>query len=125
MMKGGEIFVPKLTSFKIRDLINTISKNPKIKNIGIRPGEKMHESLISLESYKSVIEFKSHFVIMPSIIFFKKKNYLTNYFKEKGKLITRQFEYTSKNNDKFINKIVDIKNYIKKNDNTLFETINK
>ena len=48
MMKGGEIFIPKLFSFRIRDLILTLSPKAKIINIGIRPGEKMHESLISI-----------------------------------------------------------------------------
>ena len=73
MMKGGEIFIPKLFSFKIRDLILTLSSKAKIINIGIRPGEKMHESLISTESYKSIIEYKNHYVVMPSIIFLRRK----------------------------------------------------
>ena len=69
MMKGGEIFIPKLYSFKIKDLIFSLSSKAKILDIGIRPGEKMHESLISIESYKSIIEFNNHYVVMPSIIF--------------------------------------------------------
>ena len=69
IMKGGEIFIPKLYSFKIKDLIFALSSKPKIINIGIRPGEKMHESLISIESFKSIIEFKYHYVVTPSIIF--------------------------------------------------------
>ena len=58
MMKGGEIFIPKLFSFRIRDLILTLSPKAKIINIGIRPGEKMHESLISIESYKSILSLE-------------------------------------------------------------------
>lgn len=125
MMKGGEIFIPKLVSFRIKDFILAISKNPKIIDIGIRPGEKMYETLISTESYKSIIEFKNHYVVMPSIIFFKKKNYKINSLKEKGKLVTNQFEYSSKENKLHLTKLIDIKNFLKKNDNSLFKTINK
>jgi UDP-N-acetylglucosamine 4,6-dehydratase len=125
MMKGGEIFIPKLFSFKIRDLILTLSSKAKIINIGIRPGEKMHESLISIESYKSIIEFKNHYVVMPSIIFFKKKNYFSNSLNEKGKLISQEFEYSSIKNKNFLNKLSDIKKFLKKNDNSLFKTISK
>ena len=124
-MKGGEIFIPKLFSFKIRDLIKSITPKPKIINIGIRPGEKMHESLISIESYKSIVEFHNHYIVMPSIIFFKKKNYFINSLKEKGKLISKQFEYTSIKNVRFLNKISEIKKFLKKNDDSLFKTINK
>ena len=114
MMKGGEIFIPKLYSFKIKDLIFSLSSKAKILDIGIRPGEKMHESLISIESYKSIIEFNNHYVVMPSIIFFKKKNYLNNSLNEKGKLISKEFEYTSIKNKKFLNNLADIKKISKK-----------
>ena len=47
IMKGGEIFVPKIPSYRILDLLNAIQKNPKYKIIGIRPGEKLHEEMIT------------------------------------------------------------------------------
>ena len=125
MMQGGEIFIPKLFSFRIRDLILTLSPKAKIINIGIRPGEKMHESLISIESYKSIIEFRNHYVVMPSIIFFKKKNYFSNSLNERGKLISKEFEYSSIKNKNFLNKLSDIKRFLKKNNNFLFKTISK
>ena len=125
IMKGGEIFIPKLHSFKIKDLIFALSSKPKIINIGIRPGEKMHESLISIESFKSIIEFKYHYVVTPSIIFFKKKNYFNNSLGEKGKLILKEFEYSSLNNKKFLKNLPEIKKFLKINDNSLFKTINK
>ena len=125
IMKGGEIFIPKLFSFRIIDLILSLSQKAKIINIGIRPGEKMHESLISLESFKSIIEFNNHYVVMPSIIFFKKKNYFTNSLKEKGKLISKEFEYSSIKNKQFLNNLNEIKKFLKKNDNSLFKTISK
>ena len=114
MMKGGEIFIPKLFSFRIRDLILTLSPKAKIINIGIRPGEKMHESLISIESYKSIIEFRNHYVVMPSNNFFKKKNYFSNSLNERGKLISKEFEYSSIKNKNFLNKLSDIKRFLKK-----------
>ena len=77
------------------------------------------------QSYKSIIEFKNHYVVMPSIIFFKKKNYKINSLKEKGKLVTNQFEYSSKENKLHLTKLIDIKNFLKKNDNSLFKTIDK
>jgi UDP-N-acetylglucosamine 4,6-dehydratase len=55
-MKGGEIFVPKIPSFKIMDLAKAIYPQGKIKIVGIRPGEKIHESLISEDENSFIIE---------------------------------------------------------------------
>ena len=60
-MRGVKFFVPKMPSLKIKDLINTIDKNPKIKVIGIRPGEKLHEVLCNNEEARNTIEFKTIF----------------------------------------------------------------
>ena len=64
-MKGSEIIVPKLKSFKIIDLIKAINKNPKIKIIGIRPGEKIHEELISVSDSKLSIDVGNYYIILP------------------------------------------------------------
>jgi UDP-N-acetylglucosamine 4,6-dehydratase len=120
MMLGGETFIPKLYSIKILDLANSMKlKSQKIKIVGIRPGEKIHEVLISSESQSKIVEFKNHFVVEPSIIFFKKKNYLINNLKERGKLIKKQFKYSSDNNSKMLNK-TGINNFLIKNVNTIF-----
>lgn len=114
-MIGGEIFIPKLQSLKIIDLANSMkSKNQKIKIIGIRPGEKIHEVLISNESQSNVVEFKDHYVIEPSIIFFKKKNYLKNSLNEKGNALKKLFKYSSDNNPKLLS-IKSIKKFLERN----------
>jgi UDP-N-acetylglucosamine 4,6-dehydratase len=67
VMIGGEIFVPKIPSYNILQLARCIDKDSEIKIVGIRPGEKIHESMISLyESYKTLIQDK-YFVILPEI----------------------------------------------------------
>ena len=115
MMIGGEIFIPKLQSLKIIDLANSMkSKNQKIKIIGIRPGEKIHEVLISNESQSNVVEFKDHYVIEPSIIFFKKKNYLKNSLNEKGNALKKLFKYSSDNNPKLLS-LKSIKKFLERN----------
>ena len=55
-MKGSEVFVPKLPSYKILDLVNAINPRKKIKYIGIRPGEKIHEELISSADSNKILE---------------------------------------------------------------------
>ena len=64
LMTGGEIFIPKIPSFKIYDLAKAISPINKIKIIGIRPGEKLHEEMVSQSDGPNTLEFKNHFVII-------------------------------------------------------------
>jgi UDP-N-acetylglucosamine 4,6-dehydratase len=65
-MKGEEIFVPKIPSYKILDVVKAIDPNPKIKIIGIRPGEKIHEEMISENDSFSTLEKKNYYIIYPS-----------------------------------------------------------
>lgn len=95
-MKGGEIFVPKLPTIYIKDLIRSLGKNPKI--VGVRPGEKLHEALCSREESHLTLEFKSHYVIKPSVWGENNKNYNKDNKGEKGKSVKDQFEYTSLSN---------------------------
>lgn len=64
-MHGGEIFVPKIPTATILDIAKAIAPKGKIKVIGIRPGEKLHELLISSEDGRRTIEYPEHFVIQP------------------------------------------------------------
>ena len=66
-MKGGEIFVKKLPSFRTLDLAKAISTNKKFKYIGIRPGEKMHEQMISKDDAMYTYNFNSYYKILPTI----------------------------------------------------------
>ena len=72
-MEGGEIFVPKLPSIKVLDLVKVFHKKPKIEYTGIRPGEKLHEVLINKDEMRLTNEFKDFFIIKPSIIINNKK----------------------------------------------------
>ena len=77
-MKGGEIFVPKLKSYRLIDLAKSINKKAKIKYIGSRPGEKIHEEMISATESKNTIEYKDSYVIYPYLIKKKINNKLDN-----------------------------------------------
>lgn len=73
-MTGGEIFVPKIPSMKITDLAKVIAPNSKIKIIGIRPGEKLYETLISENEAPNTYEFRDMYLIRPVSLFRKPKN---------------------------------------------------
>ena len=86
--KGGEIFIPKSPSYKILDVIKAINKNAKIKIIGIRPGEKLFEELISSNDNENVYDQGKFFIIT--------KNKMKKY-----KKTPKNFSYTSANNPNF------------------------
>ena len=105
-MKGGEIFVKKLSSIKIIDLAKLISPKSKIKIIGIREGEKIHEQMIGKDDSQFTVEFKDHYEILPNMSLKIKK------IKLGGKKVIKNFYYGSNNTNK-INKnyiIKEIKN---------------
>ena len=114
IMKGGEIFVPKIPSYKILDLAKAISLKSKIKIIGIRPGEKIHEEMISSEESINAVEYKNFYVIVPNSKFnlINKDKYM-KIFKE-GKKVEDNFNYSSKNNAKFL-KVKELSKLIKIN----------
>jgi UDP-N-acetylglucosamine 4,6-dehydratase/5-epimerase len=66
-MWGGEIFVPRIPSYKIIDVAKAIAPNCELQIIGARPGEKLHEEMITVTDALSTVEFKEYFVILPSI----------------------------------------------------------
>ena len=113
-MWGGEIFVPKIPSYRLIDLTKAISPKTKIKIIGIRPGEKLHEEMISQSESINTIEFRDHFVIIPNSEFigWNKKKYLK--LNKSGKVCNKEFSYNSKNNKNYLN-INQLKQLIQKN----------
>ncbi len=70
-MKGGEIFVPKVKSMKVIDLANVIAPKAEKKFIGIRPGEKLHETLLTEDEARHSKEFDDYYLIEPEIYSFK------------------------------------------------------
>jgi UDP-N-acetylglucosamine 4,6-dehydratase len=102
-MQGGEIFVPKIPSIRILDLVESISGNKDYELVGIRPGEKLHEVMVPEEMAHHSIEFDDHYVITPAIKFFDKTiSYFKNRLGEMGKPVADKFEYHSGTNPHFL-----------------------
>jgi UDP-N-acetylglucosamine 4,6-dehydratase len=112
-MKGGEIFVPKIPSVKILDLVEALDPNAKTEIIGIRPGEKLHEVMCPKDEFMKIIEFPSYFLIQPSIKFnYKEIDYFHSAEGENGTSVSDDFEYNSLNNKHYLS-VEEIKEYIK------------
>ena len=106
---GGEIIIPKIPSYKLNDLANAVSAKSKVKVIGIRPGEKIHEEMVtSMDSYNT-FSFKNYYVILDGS--FKKS---INYYKKKykAKKVKPGFSYNSYDNKPYLT-IGDLKKKIK------------
>lgn len=102
-MQGGEIFVPKIPSIRILDLVESISGQREYELVGIRPGEKLHEVMVPQEMAHHSLEFDDHYVITPAIKFFDKTiNYLKNKLGEIGQPVADKFEYHSGTNPHFL-----------------------
>jgi UDP-N-acetylglucosamine 4,6-dehydratase len=101
-MQGGEIFVPKIPSMRIIDLVKAFGEDLKAKIIGIRPGEKLHELMIPLEASYLTLEYPDYYLVQPTISTFGKPNYQTNSIGEEGQPITEEFEYRSDTNPVFL-----------------------
>ncbi len=113
-MKGGEVFVPKIPSIRIVDLAKAMDAKKKIKIIGIRPGEKLHELMCPNESSMNTLEFKKFFIIFSTDVNLNNKiKEFKKIFNETGKKVSQNFEYNSLNNKNFLS-IKDIKNLNKK-----------
>ena len=109
-MLGGEIYVKKIPSMQITDIAKAVAPNAKIKNIGIRPGEKLHEQMIGLEDSHLTYEYKEHYKILPSINEWGKD---PNRIQD-GTPVEKGFIYSSDNNKDFMS-IEELQNWIKAN----------
>jgi UDP-N-acetylglucosamine 4,6-dehydratase len=102
-MRGGEIYIPKIPSMRIMDLVRSIAPDMPIKIVGIRPGEKLHEVMCPKDDSHLTFEFDDHFVIGPSISFTNKDNHFNeNELGEKGEPVKQGFEYESGTNPHFL-----------------------
>jgi UDP-N-acetylglucosamine 4,6-dehydratase (inverting) len=105
---GGEIFVSKIPSYKIMDVAKAIAPDAEIEITGTRPGEKLHEEMVTTADAPNTIDIGSHYIILPVVHDIKKKKYLDYY---KGKLMPEGFSYNSGSNDKWLS-VEEIRNLI-------------
>jgi len=114
MMTGGEIFVPKIPSYKMVDLITAIGIKYKI--IGMRPGEKKHEDLISVSDAFQALETEKFYIISPNtkVAPWEKNKFMKHNKLKKLNYVKKGFSYSSSNNKNFLS-AGQIKNLIKKN----------
>jgi UDP-N-acetylglucosamine 4,6-dehydratase len=97
-MHGGEVFIPKIPSMKITDLADVIAPEAKREVIGVRPGEKINEILLTEEEARHSREFKNYFAIEPEHPFWAKDRF------ESGKPLPDGFKYASDNNSRWLTK---------------------
>lgn len=108
-MHGGEVFVPKIPSYRLLDVAKAIAPNAKIKEIGIRPGEKLHELMIPEDDARHTVEFEKYFVIQPDFAWWDKKSHL---LKNGGKICPDGFSYKSDTNSEWLS-VDDLKGFVK------------
>lgn len=102
-MVGGELFVPKIPSIRVVDLARSMAPHLPLREIGIRPGEKLHEVMCPADDSHLTLEFDDHFVIRPTIRFnFLESDYAINALGEKGREVAQGFEYQSGRNPHFL-----------------------
>jgi len=102
-MAGGELFVPKIPSIRIVDLAKAMAPGLPTKEVGIRPGEKLHEVMCPADDSHLTLEFRDHYVIRPTIRFFGAPNdYSVNAIGEKGGDVPSGFEFQSGSNPWFL-----------------------
>ncbi len=104
-MEGGEIFVPKIPSMKLTDLFGTLVPDAKVEVIGIRPGEKLHEILLTEQEALHTIELKEHFVIIPEYLSQDKlkRGKFSKYIRG-NKKVEKDFRFTSDGNKNWLSR---------------------
>ena len=115
---GADIIVPKIPSYRIIDVAKSISENCKIQIIGRKPGEKLHEEMISSEESSNTISTKKYYIILQQNNHAQKKYYNKKLF---SKSLPKNFSYYSKSNSTFLS-VKDLKKLIK-NSRTINEKI--
>lgn len=96
-MHGGEVFVPKIPSMTVHDLAKAMAPQAKIEVIGIRPGEKLHEMLISEDEARSTVEMEDMYVVQPP-----ESWWFATHWQKIGKPLPDGFHYSSNDNDRWL-----------------------
>ena len=94
---GGETFISKIPSFKISDLAEAMMPGCKTKEIGIYPGEKLHEIMVTVEDSATTYEYDKHFIVYPQVTWNEKQKINTS-----GKKVEEGFSYSSDNNTQWL-----------------------
>jgi len=94
-MHGGEIFVPKIPSMNIMDVAKVVAPECRTEIIGVRPGEKLHEMLITADDAYHTVEFRDHYVIQPNDVWWDRAEYLEA---SGGEPVREGFQYSSDSN---------------------------
>ncbi len=98
IMEGGEIFVPKIPSVKVTDIAQAMLPGAEQKVVGIRPGEKLHETMITEDDARSTLELQDRYVIEPQFDFWNRTSY-----QERGAVrVPENFRYASNNNTEWL-----------------------
>ena len=98
-MWGGEIFVPKIPSYRIVDVVEAIAPDCQVEKVGIRPGEKLHEQMITETDALNTLEFERHFVILPSMTLWNVDQYIKAF---EGERCRPGFSYDSGTNTEWL-----------------------
>lgn len=97
LMRGGEIFVPKIPSMKMTELASAMAPGLPIKIIGIRPGEKLHEMMISADDARTTVDLGDRYAIEPAFVEYQRQSYAGDYA-----VVPENFSYASDSNDEWL-----------------------
>lgn len=98
LMRGGEVFVPKIPSFKVTDLARSIGPDMKQSEIGIRPGEKLHEAMITAEDSRLTLDFGDRYVMEPQATYYQREGFSSKEYPT----VPEGFQYFSDVNDDWL-----------------------
>lgn len=114
---GGELFVPKIPSYKIVDVANAIAPNCKQKIVGIRPGEKVHEEMITSSDSFSTYDLGRYYVILPQNTMWELNDYVKHF---SAKKVQQGFNYNSGQNTEWLT-VTDLRKLIREHVDSTFE----
>jgi len=114
---GGELFVPKIPSYKITDVAKAIGPKCKIEEVGIRPGEKLHEEMITVSDALNTYDLGKYYAILPQTPTFDKEKFIKNF---NAKIVDKNFSYNSAHNTEW-ESVESLRKLIKKHVDSNFE----
>lgn len=114
---GGEIFIPKIPSYKITDVAQAVAPNCELVIVGIRPGEKIHEEMITASDSFYTYDLGKYYTILPSVPHFKKQDFIHKF---KATLVPESFNYNSGDNTEW-ETVTSLRSLIKEHVDSTFE----